>query len=360
MASKIDISGLTKNPVEVGEMGQFIVEKTFGNPVLNAIHAVWTGIQMKEQIVFASQFGKTGIKDTTCTRPNSGAVSTLTQKYWDPSNVGDTLIHCQADVDGLFKAYYNKIRQYVDKFNIEGTELEQFLSVLLTESAMNAVWRLVWLGDKSVAAAGAGTSGLKLAANVKFYDAIDGLWQQIFTDVTATTISAYYQIAKNLEVTTAAQMALSDTEAIDIFEALWDKADSRLRAEPNAQFLVTRKIFENYRKYLQGKGENFSIEYTMEGLPSLKWNGKAVVNMETVWDLHLQADFVDNTTNNAYYLPNRVLLTVPANIPIGTLNESDMSELDIFYEKKERQLYAGYGFTLDAKYLEPYMVAVAY
>jgi hypothetical protein len=98
----------------------------------------------------------------------------------------------------------------------------------------------------------------------------------------------------------------------------------------------------------------------MEGLPSLKWNGKAVVNMETVWDLHLQADFVDNTTNNAYYLPNRVLLTVPANIPIGTLNESDMSELDIFYEKKERQLYAGYGFTLDAKYLEPYMVAVAY
>lgn len=360
MASKIDISGLTKNPVEVGEMGQFIVEKTFGNPVLNAIHTVWTGIKTDEQIVFASQFGKTGIKDSSCSRPNSGAQSVLSEKFWRLAKVGDTLIHCQADVDAQFKAYYGKVQRYAELYNIEGSELEKFLSVLLTESAMNAVWRLVWLGDKSVAAAGAGTSGLKLAANVKFYDAIDGLWQQIFTAKTAGSITAYYEIAKNLEATPDAQLALADGESVTIFEALWDKADSRLRAEPNAQFLVTRKIFENYRKYLQGKGENFSIEYTMEGLPSLKWNGKLIVNMETVWDLYLQADFVDNTTNNAYFLPNRVLLTVPANIPIGTLNETDMSELEVFYYQKERQMYSAYGFTLDAKLLEEYMVAVAY
>lgn len=360
MASKINISGLTMNPLEVGEMGQFIVEKTFGNPVLSAIHTVWTGVKMKEQIVFAGQLGKTGIKDTTCTRPNSGAVSVLTQKYWEPANVGDTLVHCQADVDALFKAYYGKITEYVQKFNIEGSELEQFLSVMLTEAAMNAVWRISWLGNKAVAQAGAATAGLKLAADVKFYDQIDGIWEQIFDAVTSTALTAKYTISENAEATIAAQTALSSGRSVEIFEEVWSVADSRLRGDAAAQFLVSRGIFENYRQYLQSKGENFSIDYTQDGFPSLKWNGKQVVNMETIWDLHLQADFVDNTTNNAYYLPNRVILTTPANIPIGTLNENDMTTLEAFYEQKERQMYTAYGFTLDAKLLEEYMIAVAY
>lgn len=360
MASKIDISALTLNPLEAGEMGQFIVEKTFENPVLNAIHTVWTGVKMKEQIVFAGQLGKTGIKDSSCTRPNSGAVSVLTQKYWEPNDVGDTLIHCQKDVDALFKAYYLKIQEYVKKFDISGTELEQFLSVLLTEASMKTVWRLAWLGDKSVVKAGAAVTGLKLAADVKFYDSVDGLWYQIFAAVTAGDLTAKVDIAENALGTIAEQTALAVGRSAELFEAVWGKADSRLRGDDSAQFLVSRGIFENYRQYLQSKGENFSIEYTMEGFPSLKWNGKNIVNMETVWDLLLQADFVTNTTSNTYYLPNRIVLTTPANIPIGTLNENDMTKFENWYNIDERLMKTAYGFTLDAKLLEEYMIAVAY
>ena len=141
---------------------------------------------------------------------------------------------------------------------------------------------------------------------------------------------------------------------------MWAKADSRLRGDETKQYLVSREIFENYRQYLQGKGENFSIEYTVDGLQSLKWNGVPVVNMENVWDLRLRADFEQDSTNNAYYLPNRAVLTVPANIPIGTLNEDDMSVDEPFYEKKERQLYIPYGYSIDAKVLEEYMIVVGY
>lgn len=360
MASKINISALTKNPVEVGEMGEFIVERVFQDPTLSAIHTVWTGIKMKEQIVFAGQLGLTGIKDTSCTRPNSGASSVLTEKYWEPENVGDTLVHCQTDVDALFKAYYTKIQQYAQKFDITGTELEQFLSVLLTEAAQKAVWRIAWLGNKTVAAAGAATAGLKAVGNVKFYNHINGLFEQIFAAVTAGTLTAKYTIDENAQATIPLQTTLAAGRANEIFEELWTLADSRLRGDATAQLLVSRGIFENYRKYLQSKGENFSIEYTMEGFPSLKWNGKNVINMENVWDLRLQADFVDNTVNNAYYLPNRVVLSTPANLPIGTLNESDMTSLENWFEKKERQMYTAYGFSLDAKMLEEYMIAVAY
>ena len=55
MASNIDISGLTMNPLEVDSISEFVVERTFNDPTLQAIHAVWTGVQMKEQIVFVSQ-----------------------------------------------------------------------------------------------------------------------------------------------------------------------------------------------------------------------------------------------------------------------------------------------------------------
>lgn len=362
MAANIDISALTMNPIEVEAISEFIVEKTFSDPVLNSIHAVWTGVQMKEQIVFASQLGLTGIKDSACARPNSGAESVLTQKYWEPANIGDTLIHCQKDVNSLFKAYYTKIQKYTDLYDITGTDLEKFFSVLLTEAAMKSVFRIAWLGDLNVAASGAAADGLKAAANVKFYDQIDGLWEQIFDGVTAGDIthSTTKLAALNALTSTATQVVLASGDSVAVFEDMWAKADSRLRGDASAQLLCSREVFENYRQYLQGKGENFSIDYTMDGLPSLKWNGINVVNMENVWDLRLRADFEQDSTNNAYYLPNRVVLSTPSNLPIATLNEADMSELDVWYEKKERQSYSAFGYTLDAKVLEDYMIVVNY
>ena len=86
MANAIDLSGLTLNPKESTDMMRFVFEQVFERPDLRSLHGVQTGVTMKEQIVFASQFGKTGLKgDATCTRKTSGAKSTLTEKYWEPA-----------------------------------------------------------------------------------------------------------------------------------------------------------------------------------------------------------------------------------------------------------------------------------
>jgi hypothetical protein len=194
---------------------------------------------------------------------------------------------------------------------------------------------------------------------LKFYDYFDGLWKQIFAGVIAATVNRY-TITENAEVTTVAQLTLATGRSVEIFEAVWANADPRLKANPDKLMYVSNAIWENYRQFLQSKGENFTIQYTTEGFRELMWNGTSIVNMETIWDLDLQADFVDNTTNNAYLLPNRVVLTVPNNIPVGTLNDKDFDELEIFYDKIARNNYMGYGFSLDAKLLEGYMISVAY
>jgi len=160
MASAIDISGLTLNPLETENIADFIVEKLEQDPVLGTIHQVWRGVKVKEQITFAQRPGLTGIAPSGCTLPNSGATAVMTEKYWEPEKVSDTLIHCQEDVNALFKAYYRKVNQYAELFDITGSDLEKLLMVMLSDTAMKSVWRLAWFGDKSVAGSEAAAAGL--------------------------------------------------------------------------------------------------------------------------------------------------------------------------------------------------------
>lgn len=343
MAHLLDVSLLTLNPKEQPDLEKFIQERIFEQPVLANIHRIWPGIKMKEQIVFAGLMGKTGIADPTCTRPTSGAGAAMSEKYWEPKNMGDTFALCQSEVNALFKAYYDKIISYAQKWDITGSDEEKFITALVEDSATKAIARIVWFGDTAVAAAGAATAGLTTADNVKFYSLIDGLWKQIFAGVIAGTI-------KKAEIAASAELT---------FDAMWNLADSRLRAAEGKQLLVTRSLFDNYTKMLSDKSQNFSIEITQNGLQSVKWNGIPVVNMENVWDLNL-LDFVNNSTDNAAYLPERAVLTVPGNIPVGTLNDGDFSQLEAWYNRDERKNKIAYGMTIDSKVLEGYMIVAAY
>jgi len=362
MAAKIDVSSLTLNAKENPDFMKFVFERVFEQPELTTIHRIWPGITMQEQIVFASVLDKVGIADASCARPNSGATATMTQKYWAPANIGDSLINCQPDVNALFKAYYDKIKRYEEKFDITGSDQEKYLMVIYIDAISKAIKRHAWFGDTSVAIANAGAAGTTGAALNKYYSVIDGIWKEVFAAVGAlSTDLQRYTITENAEITTVAQLDLADGRAEEIFEAVWNLADSRLRNDTNAKMMVTRQLWENYRKDLQKRSsENYKIELLTDGLKSIRWNGIDVVNMETIWDKDLYEDFYDNTENNAYYLPNRVLFTVPDNIPIGTLNDNDFTEMDSWYEKLTRQNHMTFGFTLDAKLLENYMAVTAY
>lgn len=358
MAAALDVSGLTLNPQEQTEFAKFVFERVFNLSPLSTNHAVWEGVKMKEQIVFASQLGKSGIKDAGTSRPNSGSKPVLTQKYWEPAKVGDTMVFQNAELNSLFKAYFSKIQKYEDIFVIDGTDEQKFLAEVIVNSAIAAVYRYVWLGDKSVIEATALLPGLKLAADLKFYDAIDGLWTKIFAEVTAGKMKRH-TIAKNALLTFAAQK-LAAKDATAVFEAMWLLADPRLKADPNAIFFVTNTLWENYRQELQAVGTPYDISYTTDGFSELKWNGKVVRNMELVWDLPLKADFAQLSTALADEKPHRALLTVIDNIPVATLNSGDLDTIEVFYDQIKRENYMAYGFTLDAQILEGYMAVAAY
>lgn len=359
MATGIDISAITLNLKEETDLQNFILERLFDRPELRRLHGVETGIKVNTQIVLASRMGMTGIKgDGTCDRKSSGAQSVLSEKVWTPAGIEDTISHCNVELNGLFKEYFDKINSYIEKYEIEGTDLEVFIATLFEETIYPTILRASWFGDTNVAAADAGTAGLIDAGNVQFFNYFNGLWEQIFTAVGTSDI-ARYEIAKNSEATKAAQIALASGEADTIMQKVYDQADSRLRSSPDKQFYVTRHIFDEYKSWLKSKGIAFTIEYTVDGLPEIRWDGIPVINMEIIWGENMKL-FTDNTTNNAYYLPNRCVLTTPDNIKIGTINENDFTSIESWYNRDERKYKMSYGLGLDAKLIEEYMISVAY
>lgn len=358
MATAINVSALTLNPEEARSFSEFLVEAVLKDPSLRALHSVETGIKMKSQIVLAGQLGKTGLKKDSCTRQTSGESASLTQKYWEPVGIEDTLIHCQDDVNGLFKAYYGQISEYREMYEIEGSDEEVFLAVLLAEAALKTLWRAVWYGNKDVAASGEATAGLADAANVKFYDYIDGIWQQVFDAVTAGDV-ARITITENAEAAKADQLDLPTNAAKNYLNAMWKKADPRLRADETAKFYVTGELFQNLLDSYEAVNSNYAMTVLENGMSRITYRGKEVINIETI-DIVPREDFEATNAGLAYYLPNRALFTTPANIPVGTLNESDFDNIEAFYDRVTRQHYAAYGYSVDAKLLFGHLAVAAY
>jgi len=361
MANTFDESNLTLNALEQQDVSAFIQLKIAQQPSITSIHNLTTGVTMKEQIVIVGRMGKSGIADPNCTLPNSGAKSAFSEKFWEPANIGDTFVNCVAAMNGLFKGYFNKIKTYAEKFNMEGSDLAKLMVVRIEESLMQSIPRHAWFGDKAVPTAAAAVAGLKVAGDAKFYNVINGLWKQIFAAVTATTIKKI-AISENAQITTVLQLTLAAGRAKAILESVFAAASPNMRADLTNQFLLSGALYENYYQSLVAANALDSQSDIINGLSVIKFRGFNVINMETVWDASLQADFVDNTTNNAYYLPNRVVFTSPTNIPIATLEEASLSSVESYFFKSDttRANVTTYGYTLDAKVLVEEEIVVAY
>jgi len=212
--------------------------------------------------------------------------------------------------------------------------------------------------EAAITTAGAtDTAGVLLSDNVKFFTPMNGLFKKIKAAVVAGQMDRV-TIAKNAELTKAAQ-ALAADASLGYFESVWGLADSRLKADSRKVMYVTNSIFENYRQSLQTKGTPYDITLTTDGFSELKWNGVPIRNMENIWDLN-NAYFGEGESGLANLEPHKILLTVPDNIPVGTLNEGDFDTIEAFYDKITRNNYMAYGFTLDAQVLEGYMAVAAY
>lgn len=352
MATAINVTNLTLNPKEAASFGQFINSLVFEKPELRRLHQVYEDITMKEQIVLAGRMGLMGKKNEgSCTRQSSGASVAPTQKYWEPAMIEDTIVNCQAEVNGLFKAYYDKIKEYRERFDITGSDEYVFLAKQIEDAMSDLVWRAIWMADTDVAAATADESGLIDGNNAYAFDYFDGLWKQILSGVSAGTISRVdISSLQSSETVTAAQ-------AYAAIMDVYSKASAKIRANKDAKFYVSGQMFLGLMKYLQTESVNFTLETTENGIQVMKFLGHEVIDMSFCWDENLK--YFEATTDGGSYLPHRIVFTIKENLAVGTENGEEFGNLESWYNQDERVNKIAFGFTLDAKVLDNELIVAA-
>ena len=350
MASKIDVSGLTLNTKEAEDVSKLISQRVFVETPLAKVHDIQTGIQMDTQIVFVDNLGVGGEALTNCVPAEQDGL-TMTEKKWEPRLVAGRFSHCANNLNVLLKIFKKAQRVEPDFYDRIDSQEMGLLMAKIIDALRVSISAKAWLGDKSAAVQAGGNFTIS-GFNVELWNQFDGLWEQIFDDGNVPR----YTIPDNAEASYVAQI-LDAGEAEVAFRNMYENADSRLLGASDAQYLCTRSLWDNHLTFIESKQYNGGIVSRLEdGQQTMSYRGIPVIKMPE-WDRTIRL-YQDDLT--VHYRPHRAVLTTPSNIPIATLSEGDLQNLESFYDKKDKTNYVDYGYYLDAKFGEAYMASVAY
>ncbi|WNM18609.1 hypothetical protein [Flavobacterium capsici] len=346
--ANFNFDNVTLSAKEVAELSKVIFEVAFTNPELQKMHSIEEGIDMKTQILLLSAMGMQGLPAEGCEAQDSDAGIVATQKYWENNKVEVRIPYCNTDLPALLKAFGQKS----NKYDVEASDEVKMLASRLLEAIDETVLRLVWFGDKDAENIVSGGT-ITNTVNKNYFKSVDGLWKQIFAGVTAGDIKRA-TIAANTGATYSAQ-ELSTGEALTVMRKVYNQSDSRLKNHPDAQFIVTQSMYDNFLDKLEDAGLNAVGQLAInDGV--MTYRGRKIV----------VSDFMDriitSSLNNGtkYNYPNRVVFSTPDNLRVGTLDSGEFKELSIWYDKTDRKVYTENIFSLDAKVLEGYLISVGY
>lgn len=358
MASKIDFSTLTLNSEEARETSELVFERAYNKPELNQVHEVMTGVEMDKYIPILGKFDLVGKID-----PGSCAVNTNTsqipssEKQWTPKLISDRLIHCQADVETLLK-FWKKSRIALKTWEDVDNEMMAFVTDRTLDAIYEAILRITSFGDTTNSPVGDGTGNelLTTGTDKTYFNMLNGLWQQIFTDqALATPLSYRYTIEENALGTEEAQLDLAADRALKVLRALYNNIPAEAH---NTQLVyeVTRSLFNNWQDFMEDESLAFMLERTEDGATKWSYRGYPIIIRDD-WDQNIKT-YQD--IGDTLYLPHRAILTAITNIPIGTSDSESLNDFDSFYNKVNKKHYIDMAFKLDIKVLLEAEIAVAY
>jgi hypothetical protein len=349
-----NLSNFNINEGEKTDLAKVIAERFLSMPQIASMHEVQTGITYNELIPFVGTLPDSGICQSECETTSSNAAIAWTNKRWTPKDVGDKLKICPKD----YRAILNTVRANLTKagvWNPEGSEEMQIIEDRALNALVSYIHRFAWFGDTAANTVASGYGVLTNGTNIALFNCLDGLFQQMFSAVTAETLTRV-TIAKNAEASKAAQLALGADDAYNTFKSMFEQADPRLFQATGNVYIVTRSLYLNYMAWLESKGLGNGImplnnaEYSANSFRGIP----IIVNDE--WDRIIRQYYDNGTT---FDKPHRAVLTSPANIPAGFI-ENDILTIGSWYSQDDEAAYIKLRNEFDVKLLEEYMAVVAY
>ena len=368
MGNIINSGDLAFNGEEVKAVSECIMEEIFAKPAMTEFLTPYTGIKAKKQIAFLGRLsGLVGQSHTngTCAPVENDATITNTEKFWNPAHIDDRFSECWDDLLETFFIY--GLKNGVAKGDLTSTDFATFFIERYQDSIAEMFHRLVWFGDTAADDTAGGGNFVTAGFVAKRWDSFDGIWKQLYAIVAAAPARKTSGLsAKNAELTFVDQ-AFNSTDTDDrvvtsVLQNLVFNADYRLRDKADKIIVVTQSVADQYVRELEsaiGAGIPVAFEYLQDGITVLKRMGITIYAF-SFWDRMIEGYMRTINTELNYYLPHRAILTTKANLAFGTEEEGTLSEVNIFYDQKDKKTYFDFGANLDAKVLQDYMVQAAY
>jgi len=352
--------GWTITADQMKDMNELIYEKTFALPGENDFHTIFTGIEHDKIIPYIGLFPMVGKSGQAKCDPDSTNIELSTaEKVWEPCTISDRLEFCWTDLEHPITVFANKIG--VNAPDLSNTEFAMFIESFLPNALQEALLRFAWFADKSQAHYNDSPPGtMKNGTNLNYWNCLDGFWKQIFT-IGTNDPDKRITIAKNAGASYAAQ-AFDSTDTTNKVVSgylldMIDHADERLISEPNQVLVVTRSIWNQYRRErLSVTGIELPYTRFENGMETMEAMGHTLISFP-FWDRMIKAHFNNGTK---YFRPHRAVFTTKANLGLGLESATAFKEFNPFYDAVSRKYYVDMMWKEDAKVIEDYLVMAAY
>lgn len=256
------------------------------------------------------------------------------QKRWEIGDWTIPLKICYEDLEGTIAEY--ALRNGTEIGELTGTEFMALYLDLLRTQMQRMIWRFIWFGDKE---AKDQTSGGELTndTDTSLFTTCDGFWKRLFTIGTSRT-KQVTTIAANSQATYSAQTSAirADGTATELIDTILMDADSRINSNGGAILMMNKKLADALTLDIKHTYKDIMAWQTIfTGFNVAQYNGVTIASIAT-WDWMIDTYM---NTGTAWEKPFRAVYVNPRNLLVGTPQNDVLSNLDIFFDRKERRQY---------------------
>lgn len=276
------------------------------------------------------------------------------QKRWELGQWEIPIKICYEALKGTIAEYSLKTGTAIG--DLTSTDFMTIYTDALQRAMQQMIWRFGWFGDKAAALAGEGGGKLTAGSDVNMFNVCDGLFKRIFTDTAAKN---HTTIAANSETTAAAQVSALRKKgtATTLVDTILMDVDTRIVDDSDAVLLMTRSLADALTYDIkQTYHDIMPWEKVFDGFDLATYNGVKIARVG-IWDRMINAYEKGETTVN---LPHRAVFCNPKHLMVGTDADALISDLDIWFDQKERRNYLYATGKIGTALLEEDMIHAAY
>lgn len=310
-------------------------------------------VKEKDPIALLGEMEMVGKKGGGCDPTYEEKGIANSQKRWEFGQWEIPVKICYEAIKGTIGEYSLKTGTAIG--DLTSTDFMAIYADALQRAMEQMIWRFGWLGDKEAALAGEGGGKLTAGLDVSNFNVCDGLFKRIFT-ATATKHTA---IAANSETTAALQISAlrKSGAATTLVDTILMDADTRIVDDSDAVLLMTRSLADALTCDLKKTYHDIMPwEKLFDGFEVATYNGVKIARVG-IWDRMIKAYEKGEATIN---LPHRAVFCNPKHLMIGTDADNLISDLDIWFDKKERRNYLYATGKIGTALLEENMIHAAY